>query len=155
MSLSERLEHHLQASGLPYETRHHRYTSTALASARKAHVPEGQLAKSVLIHKEDGPVLAVLSADHQLDLHRLQDMLDRRLGLASESEVEEIFDDCSPGAIPPVGAAYNLRTIVDTGLSGRRKVWFEAGDHRTLIGMSGRDFDKLMQTAEHADICLH
>lgn len=155
MSLSARLEHHLQASGLPFGILTHRYAATALECAEMAHVPGDHLAKSVLIHKEDGPMLAVLPANHQLDLSRLQSMIHNPIGLAAETELEDLFDDCSPGAAPPVGAAYELDTIVDNSLNGLDKVWFEAGDHRTLIEMKGRDFDKLMSDAQHGAICVH
>jgi len=155
MSLSERLEHHLQATGLPYDTVSHRYAATARECAEKAHIPQDHMAKTVLVHREDGPMLAVVPANHQLDLSRLQQMTHRRLGLAPESELEEIFDDCSPGAAPPVGDAYDIPTIVDNSLMGLSKVWFEAGDHRTLVEMEGGDFDRLMRRAQHGSICIH
>ena len=83
-------------------------------------------------------------------------MLDRRLGLAAETEIQMVFDDCNLGAAPPVGAAYDVPTIVDNSLSGLDKVWFEAGDHQTLVEMQGRHFDQLMQGAKHGSFCtLH
>jgi Ala-tRNA(Pro) deacylase len=82
-----------------------------------------------------------------VDLSELQNLLDRRLGLASETEIGELFDDCELGAAPPVGSANSVPTVLDRSLSGLDRVWFEGGDHRSLIGVTGADFDRLMRDA--------
>jgi Ala-tRNA(Pro) deacylase len=46
-----------------------------------------------------------------------------------------------------VGAAYGVPTVVDRSLAGLDRVWFEGGDHRTLVSVAGSDFDRLMQDA--------
>jgi len=131
----------------------HPYTVTASECAEAAHVPGDKLAKSVLIHMEEGPFLAVIPSDQKVDLHKLQSMLDRRLGLAPEFELDQVFDDCDPGAAPCVGAAYMLPTVIDDSLTGLDRVWFEAGDHKTLVEMRGADFDALMRHARNGAIC--
>lgn len=151
--IASRLKHHLDAQGLPFGTVRHPYTATASECAEAAHVPGDQLAKSVLIHMEEGPVLAVIPSSQSVDLHALQAMLKRRLGLAPEQELTQVFDDCDPGAAPCVGAAYHVPTVIDDRLTGLDTVWFEAGDHKTLIQMQGRDFDRLMQDAKHGSFC--
>jgi Ala-tRNA(Pro) deacylase len=122
---------------------------TAGATAEAAHVPGDRLAKTVVIHLEDGYVLAVVPSNHRVDLGDLQELLGRRLGLAAETEVGRLFGDCDLGAVPPVGAAYGLPAVVDRSLSGLDRVWFEGGDHRTLISVTGADFDRLMREARH------
>lgn len=156
MTIAARLKHHLDARGLPFGVIWHPYSATASETAEAAHVPGDHLAKSVLIHMEEGPMLAVVPSNHQVDLTTLQTILDRRLGLAPEAQVKEVFDDCDLGAAPPVGAAYDIPTIVDKSLNGLDKIWFEAGDHKTLVEMDGKDFDKLMKGAQHGSFCcLH
>ena len=155
MTIAARLKDHLDTTGLPFGMVRHPYAPTAAECAEAAHVPGDHLAKSVLIHKEDGPILAVVPSNHQVDLHALQAFTHRRLGLAPETEVEQVFDDCELGAAPCVGSAYGVPTIVDDSLTGLDRVWFEAGDHETLIEMTGSDFDRLMQDAEHQPICIH
>ncbi|WP_114286293.1 aminoacyl-tRNA deacylase [Candidatus Halocynthiibacter alkanivorans] len=156
MTIAARLEQHLNARGLPFDTVPHPYAATATECAEAAHVPGDHLAKSVLIHMEEGPMLAVLPSNHQVDLSALQAMMHRRLGLAAESEMRELFDDCDLGAAPAVGQAYDVRTVLDNSLTGLDKIWFEAGDHKTLVEMRGKDFDTLMQGAEHGSFCcLH
>lgn len=153
MTISTRLKHHLDARGLPFDVVPHPYAATASECAEAAHVPGDHLAKSVLIHLEEGPMLAVLPSNHQVDLNALQSTMNRRLGLAPESEMQELFDDCILGAAPPVGQAYDVPTIVDKSLDGLDKVWFEAGDHKNLVEMRGKDFDKLMESADHGSFC--
>jgi Ala-tRNA(Pro) deacylase len=147
MTIANRLKAHLDSAGVRYETAAHPRTATASESAEAAHVPGDRLAKTVVIHLEDGHVLAVVPSNHRVDLGALQELLDRRLGLASETEIGELFDDCDIGAAPPVGAAYGVPTVVDRSLAGLDRVWFEGGDHRTLISVAGADFDRLMQDA--------
>ncbi|MGR3761897.1 aminoacyl-tRNA deacylase [Roseobacteraceae bacterium NS-SX3] len=155
MTIAARLKHHLEAKGLPFAMVRHPYTATAAESAEAAHVPGDHLAKSVLIHMEEGPLLAVIPSNRQVDLHALQNMTHRRLGLAPESEMQQVFDDCDLGAAPCVGEAYSIPTIVDDSLTGLDKVWFEAGDHKTLVEMDGENFDKLMADAKHGSFAIH
>ncbi|WP_406645782.1 YbaK/EbsC family protein [Aliisedimentitalea scapharcae] len=151
--IAARLKHHLEARNLPYDMRAHPYAATAQECAEAAHVPGDRLAKSVLIHMEEGPLLAVIPSTQQVDLTALQAMMHRRLGLAREEDMVPVFDDCDLGAAPPVGMAYDVPTVIDDSLTGLETVWFEAGDHKTLVEMKGRDFDRLMRRAEHGDIC--
>jgi Ala-tRNA(Pro) deacylase len=58
-----------------------------------------------------------------------------------------LFADCDRGAVPPVGEAYGIPTVWDDSLGDLPDVYFEGGDHRTLIHMSGPDFAELMRGA--------
>jgi Ala-tRNA(Pro) deacylase len=78
--------------------------------------------------------------------------LDRRLGLATEGELARLFADCEVGATPPVGPAYGLDVVVDDSLIERPDLYFEGGDHCTLIHVRGEDFSRLMAQARHARI---
>jgi Ala-tRNA(Pro) deacylase len=76
--------------------------------------------------------------------------MDRRLGLASEDEVCSLFADCDIGAVPPIGSAYNVPVILDESLGDASDVYFEGGDHTTLVHMSGPSFRNLMRDAQIA-----
>ena len=155
MSIANRLKQHLDGAGVRYEIVGHPRTVSASASADAAHVPADAVAKTVVIHHEEGYVLAVVPASHRIDLTTLQELLDRRLGLASENEIDRLFDDCDSGAVPPIGSAYGLSTVIDRSLRGRSAIWFEGGDHRTLVQVAGSDFDRLMQDAREASFSHH
>ncbi len=77
------------------------------------------------------------------------------LRLASEDEISRLFADCEPGAIPPLGAAYGMRTVMDDSLADPQEIYFEAGDHEMLIQMSRDDFLRLMEEASHTRFGVH
>jgi Ala-tRNA(Pro) deacylase len=96
-------------------------------------------------------VVAVIPADRRLDLAKVRAAMDRDLGLASEGKADDLFPDCAPGAVPPTGEAYGIATVWDASLGDRADVYFEGGDHRTLVHMSGRAFSGLMSGADRID----
>ncbi|WP_138466048.1 aminoacyl-tRNA deacylase [Poseidonocella sp. HB161398] len=155
MAISSRLKHHLDARRLPYDMLAHAYSATSSGTAASAHIPGDHLAKSILIHSERTPILAVVPSCHMVDLHRLQVMLESRLGLAGEHELAEVFDDCDFGAAPPVGDAYGIPTVLDREMYGLDEIWFEAGDHRSLVHMKGHHFDRLMGSAKLGSFCCN
>lgn len=147
MTIAKRLKAHLDDQGIAFDTNAHPRTATASETAEAAHVPGDHLAKSVLVHLEDDHVLAVVPSSHRIDLGTLQEVLEHRIGLSGEDDIGRIFSDCDMGAAPPVGAAYGVPVVVDESLSGLDRVWFEGGDHRTLVSVAGADFDRLMHEA--------
>ena len=147
MTIAKRLKAHLEAEGVAYETIDHPRTATASETAQAAHIPGTRLAKTVVLHLESWSRTRRCAEQPPVDLSELQSLLDRRLGLASETEIGELFDDCELGAAPPVGSAYSVPTVLDRSLSGLDRVWFEGGDHRSLISVAGADFDRLMRDA--------
>jgi len=155
MTIANRLKQHLAAEGVAYDTTAHPRTMTAMESAEAAHVPGDAVAKTVVIHHEEGHVLAVVPSSHRVDLTTLQEVLNCRLGLASEGEVGDLFKDCDFGAVPPIGAAYGLPVVLDKSLRGKDRVWFEGGDHRTLVNVSGADFERLMRNARQESFSHH
>ena len=40
-----------------------------------------------------------------------------------------LFKDCEFGAVPPLGLAYGMSTVIDDCLSEQPEIYFEAGDH--------------------------
>jgi len=65
--------------------------------------------------------------------------------MVDEATLGEIFSDCELGAVPPIGMAYELKTIWDpkSSLGKEDEVFFEAGDHQNLIRVSGVQFHEL------------
>jgi Ala-tRNA(Pro) deacylase len=147
MTIARRLRQYLESEGIDYDTREHVRTATSSRSAEAAHVSGEQLVKSVIVHHEQGYVVAVAPSTHRVELATLQGILNMRLGLATESEIAKLFDDCELGAIPPVGAAYGLAVIIDESATHLPDVYFEGGDHATLVHVRGDAFDRLMKDA--------
>jgi Ala-tRNA(Pro) deacylase len=82
-------------------------------------------------------------------------MIGRAVGLAAESDLARLFPDCEPGAAPPVGAPYGLKTLVDRVVLEQPEVFFEAGDHEHLVRMDGASFKALLGDAKVVDVGRH
>ena len=150
MTIANRLRQYLDDAGVTYETVAHPHAVTSSRSAQAAHIPGHRVAKPVVIHHELGYVLAVVPSTHRVELGALQTIIDKRLGLASEQEVAELFDDCDRGAVPPLGAAYGVPVVLDESLGDAVDIYFEGGDHTTLVHVSGMAFQALTKGARRA-----
>jgi Ala-tRNA(Pro) deacylase len=148
MAIASSLQEFLSSHGISYEVLEHPRSLSAARVAAVAHVPGDRLAKSVLLEDDSGYVMAVVPATHRVDLGRLHQDTRRFLGLAVEAELAGLFADCAPGAVPPVGAAYGIRTLVDDALLEQPDVYFEAGDHKSLVHVSHAQFNSMMTGAE-------
>jgi len=150
MTIAVRLQRYLDSQGVSYDAIPHPRATTSAGSAHAAHVPGTHVAKPVVVHHEDGYVLAIVPSTHRVELGSLRDILGRHLGLATEAEIDRLFDDCETGAVPPIGAAYGLPVLVDESLDGAADLFFEGGDHRTLVHVRGDAFRALTKDARRA-----
>jgi len=155
MSMSPTLKKYLSDHAIAYEVLSHKPTISSLNSATAAHIPGRNLAKPVILEDEDGYLMAVIPASDHVKISRLNLMFNRNMGLATERELKDLFKDCDLGAIPPIGQAYGLPTVVDDSLMQCSDVYFESGDHTRLIHIKGSSFRKLMQASQHAKLCVH
>jgi Ala-tRNA(Pro) deacylase len=154
MSISHRLTDYLDRHGAQYEICEHEPSRTSAETARSADIPAAQLAKSVLLEDDAGCMLAVVPSDKSVMLGQLSAMLGRKgLHLCDEQRIASMFDDCTPGALPPVGMAWGVETIVDDELDDTDVVYMEGGDHERLLRMSTEQFRELMGPALHGHFC--
>lgn len=154
MTIPSRLQTYLEQHGTRYEVCTHQHSRTSVQTARTAHVPAHQLAKAVVVEDDDGCVMAVLPADRMVQLGDLARMLGRRrLRLAEKRRVVEMFGDCQPGAVPTLGMAWGLETVVDDELEASPSVYIECGDHECLLHLTHDAFHALMRTARHGQFC--
>lgn len=155
MAIAIKLQEYLERQGIKYDLLEHAYTIDSMHTASVAHIPGDYLAKCVLLEDEDGYLLAVIPATHRVDLAMLRRLLNRRLGLATEQELADLFGDCELGAIPPIGRAYGIDVVMDESLAGCKEVYFEAGDHTELVHVNGGDFQGLMTGAMRGYFSRH
>lgn len=154
MSIPSRLSSYLEQHGARYETCSHRHSHCSAETARAANVSPHQLAKSVLLEDERGCVMAVVPADRTVMIGRLAQMLDRHeLHLSDEARITALFGDCDRGAVPPVGMAWGIETVVDDELEANDVVYLEGGDHEQLLRMPRDQFHELMRPARHGHFC--
>lgn len=155
MSIAKTVQDELSAQGFEYEVITHSPTSHSQQTAESAHVPGDKLAKGVVVGDDRGPVLAVIPATHFLDVDRLNELMGRELALMPEAELARLFADCAPGAVPATGTAYDVPTVIDTALLNQDEVWLEAGDHESLLHVSGEAFRRLMRNGGSGPISHH
>jgi Ala-tRNA(Pro) deacylase len=153
MYLSHTVTGFMDKRDVDYDTIGHAHCFTSGESAEQARLPRGRVAKGVLFCDENDYVLAVVPASARVDQKALRAMLGQRnLELAEEDEVALLFPDCELGAIPALGIAYGVGTVVDDSLLEQEDVYFEGGDHEHLVHVSGNAFQRLMAGAPHGNI---
>lgn len=153
MTIAPKLNQFLTDRNADYEIIAHDPTLSAFETAQVCHVPAWQMAKAVLLDTDQDYLLAVLPADRRLELAELRTDLSLKPHLAGEEQVAEIFDDCAYGAVPPIGTGYGIMTIIDDSLDDVPDIYFEAGDHASLVHMSGAEFSRLTQHARRGHFC--
>ncbi len=149
MGIALTLKEYLDGQHTPYDMMVHERTATARQTARECEVRTACLAKGVLLRDGRGYLLAVLPASRQLDAAALSRLTNRPVQLATEHEAETVFRDCASGAVPPIGPAYGLEIVVDDRLLAEPDIYFEGGDHKTLVHMQGEAFRELVRGAHH------
>lgn len=155
MAIAITLKEYLADAGVSYEILKHSPTRDSTQTAAIAHIPGEHLAKAVMLEDEDGRyLLAIIPSNQHVDLGELHRQFHILLGLATEAELDKVFDDCEPGAVPPVGEAYGIDVMLDNSLEECPDVYFEGGDHVHLVHLNGKDFRQLMPRAIHASFAM-
>jgi Ala-tRNA(Pro) deacylase len=144
MSIAITVSDFLAEHDVEYDVLLHAHTTSSGETAESSHVPGARLAKSVILEDDQGYLMVVLPASRQVDLGELHRVLNRNLGLAMENELGHLFSDCEIGALPAIGPAYGVETIVDDSIAEQPDVYFEAGDHEQLIHVSAEVFQALL-----------
>lgn len=145
MTLSVQVGRYLSDHNMDYRLVHHPKTENSMATAILAYVSPSKLAKAVILQSRDGTdyCMAVIPADHKLKLSWVNNTLKKQFHLVGESTLLELFDDCVVGAVPPLADAYSLPSVWAVELLEADEIFFEAGDHRSLIQLPGRHIREL------------
>lgn len=140
------IQSYLQDQGVNYEMHTHPQTFTAQGLADAEHVTGYAVAKAVIVKGRKGFSMCVLAAPKHADLGRVAAALgEKEVRLATESEMEGIFQDCELGAEPPIGAVYGLPTLVDENLRGKEFLVIPGGTHTQAIKLRGKDYERVCQ----------
>lgn len=153
MPIPTRLVDFLDRNDIPYEVVRHAAAYTAQELAAVEHVKGRYHAKVVVVKADKDCLLAVVPADHRVNLDRLSRLAGRQVELVEEAEFDRLFPDCARGTMPPFGTLYNLQTYVDRALTFDPYIVFEAGTHTEAIKMDYADFARLVRprVAEFAE----
>lgn len=145
MSVSAAVTSFLNERKAPYVILTHPESHNAMQTAHAAHISPLQLVKSVVLWNGKQYLMAIVPAAHMLVLNWLNRDRSGRHRLATEAELSMLFEDCEKGAIPGFARAYNLTMLWDFALCEHEELYFEGGDHHTLIRMQRDDFVALLE----------
>jgi Ala-tRNA(Pro) deacylase len=145
MKIPKRLIDFLNASKVRYEILHHPEAITAQRIAQAEHVKARHHAKVVMVKSGEQHLMAVLPADHQIDLAKVRKAIGKAASLDTEHEFKSLFPDCATGAMPPFGNLYGLPIYVDQRLAQEDYIVFEAGTHTDAIKLSFHDYEKIVK----------
>lgn len=152
MGIALTMQEYLEDNHVAYDVARHGKTGSSAMTAQASHVPGGSLAKGVVLRWDGSYLLAVVPASSHVDLESVRKLVGERVELASEEEASTLFPDCDIGAVPIFGAPYRLACVVDDRLERNGDVYFEGGDHRTLVHVTGDGFERLMYGMPHGRI---
>lgn len=150
----ERVVHHLDAHGVPYDVVEHAATQSAADDAAAAQIAPSAAGKTLVLHDHRGYSLVVIPADHDLDVARVRELIgaSSHLRLASEEEIARDLPLYEVGALPPVGPQVPAVEVVDLHLLDVERALFAAGDHTHSVLMPVRDLLRLAEPRV-ADVC--
>jgi Ala-tRNA(Pro) deacylase len=155
MTIAATLRRYLDDQNVSYQVVTHPATGSSSETAQATHISGNRIAKAVVLSDNGGYVLAVVPASHHLRTEWVEQLVGRPLTMASEQDAARLFPDCEIGAIPPVGEAYGQDVVLDERLGGLDEVYFEGGDHRSLVKVAGDAFARLMGSARRGTISAH
>jgi Ala-tRNA(Pro) deacylase len=145
MKIPKQLIDCLNENKVRYDILRHLEAVTAQRLAQAEHVKGRHHAKVVMLKSGQQHFMAVLPADHQIDLEKVGKVIGESASLGKEQEFKSLFSDCAIGAMPPFGNLYGLPTYVDKNLAEQDYIVFEAGTHTDAIKMSYRDYEKIVK----------
>jgi len=149
MTIAPKLRQYLDTLDIDYTLVQHPPSVSTMQSATMCRIPPGQVAKAVLLDTPDDYLLAVLPSDRRVDLDEFSHEPGGKPRLADEQDLADVFYDCAVGAVPPLGTGYGIATIIDDSLWDQPDVYFEGGDHRSLIHVDRGAFAQLTRSALH------
>ena len=145
MALPLWLREYLDERGVQYTVLPHTKTYTAQQTAASTHVPGWEVAKTVVMKGPEGYALAVIPADHRVDVAAMAQALGSDVRLATEEELQGLFPGCELGAMPPLGDVYRLPVWVAEPLSQDLEIVFNGGSHTDAVRVRYDEYARLVR----------
>ena len=143
MEIPKRLIDCLNNSRISYEILHHPAAFTAQTIAAVEHIKGHHHAKVVMVKSGDQHLMAVLPADHRIDIPKLEKITGEPASVQNEKEFGSLFPDCAVGTMPPFGNLYDVPTYVDKTLTEDDYIVFEAGTYTDAIKLRYQDYEQI------------
>jgi len=145
MPIARKLEEYLDKEEVKYVTLRHSTAYTAQEVAATLHISGYELAKTVIVTVDGEFAMVVLPASYRIDFQHLSDALGgKKVQLAMEEELVNLFPGCEVGAMPPFGNLYGLPVYVAESLTEDEEIVFNAGSHAIALRMKYEDYARLV-----------
>lgn len=155
MTVAPTLEKYLASKNIEYDVVMHEATLSSNRTAQASGISGERVAKAVVLRDGSGFILAILPASHRISLPDLERLLGFDVALATEQEIQQLFEDCALGAVPAAGECYGLDVVIDDSIETQPEVYLEGGDHATLIHLTHAQFASFTEQARHGRFSIH
>ncbi|MEK9138683.1 MAG: YbaK/EbsC family protein [Bacteroidota bacterium] len=146
MAKVSELLRYLNNNHVEYQVHSHMPAFSAHDVAMATHVPDRDMAKTLVVQAGKQKWLAVLRADYRIDQRLLRRALETHsIHFVSEEELEMLFPNCEVGAMPPFGNLYGLPVIADKSLAEDEEIVFNACTYSESVRMRFEDFERLVK----------
>jgi Ala-tRNA(Pro) deacylase len=143
--LSNQVTKLLDQAKVKYKVLEHKvvYTAHDVGATTKKKLSE--IAKVVLVKADKSFVLIVLPAGKYLDFKGIKKALKaKKVSMASEKDITKYLKT-KVGLLHPFGSQYNMRTLLDKGVTKSKKMITSAGSYSHSLEMAIKDFEKLVK----------
>jgi Ala-tRNA(Pro) deacylase len=135
----------LDQAKVKYNVIEHKVVYTAHDAAQTTKKKLSEIAKVVLVKADKDFVLIVLPAGKYVDFKGIKKALKaKKVSMASEKDITKYLKT-KVGLLHPFGSEYDLRTLLDKGMSKAKKMIASAGTYTHSIEVGLKDFQKLAQ----------
>lgn len=135
----------LDKAKVKYKTLEHKVVFTAHDVGATTKKKLSEIAKVVLVKADKDFVLIVLPAGKYVDFKGIKKALKaKKISIASEKDIAKYLKT-KVGLLHPFGSEYNLRTLLDKGMSRAKKMIASAGTYTDSVELALKDFEKLVK----------
>lgn len=147
----------LEGAGIQITKSHHQPVKTSEEAAQVRGISLESGAKAIVLalklkNNQIDPTFAlfVMSATHKLDSKKVKKVTGAKSTSFASPEQVKALTGCIPGAVPPFGSVWGIKTYMDVSLRGvGEHINFNAGLRTDSVQMRQEDYEKV----EQPEIC--
>jgi len=148
MILAASLKKLLEGNKVAYRVLQHRRVEKLEQAANLLKCNSELVLTAQVLQDDLGLLLVVYRLSTNINIPKLQKLLNRNLTVVASTKVNRLFNDCDAGCWPPIGQAYNLETIIDKNIENCNTVYFSAGCNTAMVQLQVDDYLYLNRRAK-------
>lgn len=149
LKFPQKLAKYLEKAGIKHKVLEHKTVYTAYDAAATMGKKLSEIAKTLLITADKNYYLAILPADHKLDLKKFASIVSKATGkkvkaikIPGEDVMKKLLK-VKAGAMSAFGGFHKLPVVLEQKLSKAKKSIFASGSFNHSVEMAVKDFIKL------------